>query len=113
MNTLLVGQQGLVWVGVLLVVVVALGAAGAAAVPATVPESARKIPVAYDVDVVVVGGGVSAVAAATAAAKDGAKVFLAAPRPYLGQDLAGTLLGQLVNVQCGRLSPRPVRPALR
>lgn len=53
-------------------------------------ESARDIPIAYDVDVVVVGGSSAAVAAAVAAAEDGAKVFLAAPRPYLGEDLCAT-----------------------
>lgn len=55
-----------------------------------VRESAREIPLAYQVDVVVVGGTTGAVAAATAAAKAGAKVFLAAPRPYLGEDMAAT-----------------------
>jgi len=65
----------------------------AAALAATphVMESARKIPVAYQVDVVVVGGSTGAVAAAVEAAKGGAEVFLAAPRPYLGEDMAGTL----------------------
>ena len=53
-------------------------------------QSARKIPIAYDVDVVVVGGSTAAVASAVAAAKQGAKVFLAAPRPYLGEDLCAT-----------------------
>ena len=57
----------------------------------TVAESARRIPVAYQVDVVVVGGSSAAVAAAAAASDAGASVFLAAPRPYLGDDLAGTL----------------------
>ena len=56
-----------------------------------VRESARDIPVAYQVDVVVVGGGTGAVAAAVAAAEKGAKVFLAAPRPYLGEDVCGPL----------------------
>jgi flavin-dependent dehydrogenase len=56
----------------------------------TVSESARKIPIAYDVDIVVVGGSSGAVAAASAAAEEGAKVFLAASRPYLGQDICGT-----------------------
>ncbi|MBT3288555.1 MAG: FAD-dependent oxidoreductase [Victivallales bacterium] len=59
--------------------------------PDAVRESARSVPVAYDVDVVVVGGTVGAVAAASACAKAGAKVFLAAPRPYLGEDLAAPL----------------------
>jgi len=57
----------------------------------TVNESAREIPVAYEVDVVVVGGGTGAVSAAIAAAEDGAKVFLAAPHPYLGEDMTATL----------------------
>ncbi|MHC4326430.1 MAG: FAD-dependent oxidoreductase, partial [Planctomycetota bacterium] len=53
-------------------------------------ESARDIPVAYDVDVVVVGGTSGGVAAAVAAAQSGARVFLAAQRPYLGEDICGT-----------------------
>ncbi len=53
-------------------------------------QSARNIPVAYDVDVVVVGGSSAAVASAVAAAEQGAKVFVAAPRPYLGEDLCAT-----------------------
>jgi flavin-dependent dehydrogenase len=57
---------------------------------AEVLESARGIPVACDVDVVVVGGSTGAVAAAARAAKDGAKVFLAAPRHYLGDDMCAT-----------------------
>lgn len=56
-----------------------------------VAESARAIPVVYDVDVVVVGGSTGGVSAAVAAAQAGAKVFLAAPRPYLGEDMCGTL----------------------
>jgi len=55
-----------------------------------VVASAREIPVAYDVDVVVVGGTSGGVAAAVEAAQKGAKVFLAAERPYLGEDLCGT-----------------------
>jgi len=55
-----------------------------------VNESARHIPVAYDVDVVVVGGTSGGVTAAVAAAEHGAKVFLAAERPYLGEDICGT-----------------------
>jgi flavin-dependent dehydrogenase len=58
--------------------------------PSAVNESARDIPVAYDVDVVVVGGTSGGVAAAVEAAKKGARVSLAAERPYLGEDLCGT-----------------------
>lgn len=70
-----------------------LGCLAGAGAPAedVVNESARQIPVAYDVDVVVVGGSTGAVSAAIAAAQGGAKVFLAAPYPYLGDDMTATL----------------------
>ena len=55
----------------------------------SVLASARRIPVAYDVDVVVVGGSTGGVAAAVSAAEKGAKVFLAAQEPYLGVDVCG------------------------
>jgi len=42
--------------------------------------------------VVVVGGSTGAVAAAVEAARSGSKVFLAAPYPYLGDDMTATLL---------------------
>jgi hypothetical protein len=73
-----------------LVAVAGLVPGWGSAVPA-VAESERAIPVSAEVDVVVVGGTCGAVAAAEAAAKAGARVFLAAPRPYLGDDVAGTL----------------------
>ena len=63
---------------------------GAAEVP-MVNQSARQIPVVYQVDVAVVGGGTGAVSAASAAAGEGATVFLAAPYPYLGDDMTATL----------------------
>ena len=53
-------------------------------------QSARNIPIAYNVDVVVVGGSLAAVAAATEASRAGAKVFLVAQEPYLGEDICGT-----------------------
>ena len=56
----------------------------------TVNESARDIPAAYDVDVVIVGGSTGAVTSAVAAAQKGATVFLATSRPYLGEDVCGT-----------------------
>ena len=59
--------------------------------PPSVRESARQVPVAAEADVVVVGGSTGAVAAAIEAAQHGARVFLAAPRHYLGDDMAGTL----------------------
>ena len=51
----------------------------------------ETVPVAYDVDVVVAGGGCGAVAAALAAKKEGASVFLLTPYNYLGEDVAGTM----------------------
>jgi NADPH-dependent 2,4-dienoyl-CoA reductase/sulfur reductase-like enzyme len=54
----------------------------------TVRESARRIPVVAAVDVVVVGGTIAGVAAATEAARAGRSVYLVAPRPHLGEDLA-------------------------
>ncbi len=53
-------------------------------------QSARDIPVAYNVDLVVVGGSLAAVSAAVEGAKAGAKVFLVAQEPYLGEDICGT-----------------------
>ncbi len=73
----------------LLAALLALAAAGRAA--DQVNESAREIPVAYEVDVVVVGGGTGAASAAITAAEQGASVFLAAPYPYLGDEMTATL----------------------
>lgn len=54
-------------------------------------QSARAIPIVADVDVAVIGGSTGAVAAAVSAANEGARVFLAAPQPYLGDDMTATL----------------------
>lgn len=54
-------------------------------------EAPRELPVLQEVDVLVIGGGSGAVQAAQKAAACGASVFLAAPRPYLGDDIAGTM----------------------
>ncbi len=53
-------------------------------------QSEREIPVAYNVDVVVVGGSTAGVAAAVEASREGASVFLLAQEPYLGEDVTGT-----------------------
>ncbi len=56
-----------------------------------VAETAREIPVAANVDVLVAGGSSGAVEAACEAARQGATVFLIAPTPYLGTDMCSTL----------------------
>lgn len=56
----------------------------------SVTQSARQIPVVCDADVIVAGGSTAGVSAAVSAAKEGAKVFLIANRPYLGQDFCRT-----------------------
>jgi hypothetical protein len=58
---------------------------------ASVVEGPRELSVLQEVDVLVIGGGSGAVQAAQKAAACGATVFLAAPRPYLGEDMAGAL----------------------
>ncbi|MFP4176112.1 MAG: FAD-dependent oxidoreductase [Candidatus Brocadiia bacterium] len=50
-----------------------------------------RIQIVEEHDVAVAGGSVRAVAAAVEAARCGCRVFLAAPRSYLGEDLCGTL----------------------
>ena len=52
-------------------------------------QSERQIPIAYEVDVAVIGGSTAAVAAAVAASMQGAKVFLVAQQTYLGEDICG------------------------
>ncbi|MBS3775333.1 MAG: FAD-dependent oxidoreductase, partial [Bacteroidales bacterium] len=54
-------------------------------------ESERNIPLIDSVDIVVVGGSTAAVAAASKASRNGATVFLVAPRLYLGEDICSTL----------------------
>ncbi|NOX99823.1 MAG: FAD-dependent oxidoreductase [Verrucomicrobia bacterium] len=93
---------------------------------ATITESSREIPLAYDVDVIVVGGTTRGVAAAVAAAEQGASVFLAASRPYLGVDMCATYrlwlekgevpvspLGKAIFAKAAKHLPAPpLKPAL-
>jgi len=78
-------------VALAMAVTVAAACAGGETGRAAVVESARSIPLACEVDVVVVGGTTAGVAAAVSAAEQGASVLLIAPRPYLGEDLCATL----------------------
>jgi len=54
-------------------------------------QSSRQIPVVREVDLVVVGSTLGAVAAATEAAKEDVKVLLLGSRSYLGEDLCATM----------------------
>ena len=65
--------------------------AAGVACAAGVVENEKTLPLVQDVDVVVLGGSAGAVAAAVKAAEAGSKVFVVAPRPYLGEDMAGKL----------------------
>ncbi|MCF8361828.1 MAG: FAD-dependent oxidoreductase [Prolixibacteraceae bacterium] len=56
-----------------------------------ISKRATGINILATVDVLVMGGSAAGVAAATAAAKSGASVFLVASEPYLGYDICGTL----------------------
>ncbi len=56
-----------------------------------VTVSERQLPIAYEVDVLVVGGSTGDVAAAIEAQKAGAKTMLITERPYLGDDMTATL----------------------
>lgn len=62
-----------------------------AASAAGLVEPSQQLPLAQDVDVVVVGGSCGGVAAAEAAAQAGAKVFLVTAYASLGEDVAGSL----------------------
>lgn len=50
-----------------------------------------QLPVIFDVDLLVAGGSAAGVAAAVEASRNGAKVVLVTPDPYLGWDICGTL----------------------
>jgi len=73
------------------ILALSVAAVASAAAPQAVVQTPRDIPIAQQVDVLVVGGSTGAVAAATAAAQQGAKVFLVTPRNYLGDDMTATL----------------------
>ncbi len=53
--------------------------------------SPHRLPIVDTCDLLVLGGTCAAVAAALAARAAGLRVLLAAPRPYLGEDIAGAL----------------------
>jgi hypothetical protein len=62
---------------------------------AFISEPERTIPVRYEVDVLVVGGGSSGIAAAVSAARLGASVLLVERNGYLGGTMAMVTLGSI------------------
>jgi len=72
---------------ILLVLLIAAEVLSAQPATRTVVEQSKHIPIAYDVDVVIVGGSSAGVAAACEARRNGARVFLISDRPYVGVDM--------------------------
>jgi 2-polyprenyl-6-methoxyphenol hydroxylase-like FAD-dependent oxidoreductase len=65
-------------------------------------EAARETPVRHEADVLVVGGGSAGVAAAVAAAREGADVLLVERQGYLGGLATGGLIILLLTLDDGR-----------
>jgi hypothetical protein len=70
--------------------------------PTSIREAARDTPVRYETEVLVVGGGSAGVAAAVAAARDGADVLLAERYGSLGGLATGGLIILLLTLDDGR-----------
>ena len=68
----------------------------------TLHEAARDTPVRHETDVLVVGGGSAGVAAAVAAAREGADVLLVERHGYLGGLATGGLIILLLTLDDGR-----------
>jgi len=67
-----------------------------------IQEPERRLPVRYEPDVLVVGGGSAGVAAAVAAARSGASVLLVERHGYLGGLATGGLILLLLTLDDGR-----------
>lgn len=74
----------------------------AAASITSIREPERDLPVRYETDVLVVGGGSAGVAAAVAAARSGAEVLLVERQGYLGGLATGGLIALLLTLDDGR-----------
>jgi 2-polyprenyl-6-methoxyphenol hydroxylase-like FAD-dependent oxidoreductase len=70
--------------------------------PGEIEEPSRRTPVTHRADVLVVGGGSAGVAAATAAARNGADVLLVERYGYLGGLATGGLILLLLTLDDGR-----------
>jgi hypothetical protein len=67
----------------------------------TIVEQPVEVPVAAEVDVVVVGGGVGGIAAAVAAARNGAKVALVERLGFMGGCATATMMDVMGEFQAG------------
>jgi hypothetical protein len=65
----------------------------------TIDAPAEQVPVLYDADVVVVGGGLSGVGAALGAARGGAKTVVIERTGFLGGWIRGTGLGNVMAIK--------------
>lgn len=88
----------------LLILICCVPTSRAVAVPDTIDEPQRKTEVLHDVDVVVIGGGLSGVGAAVGAARTGAKTLVIERTGYLGGWLRGTGLGAVLGIRNWRPS---------
>lgn len=78
-------------------------------------QDAGQLPVWKDVDVLVVGATASGIAAASAAADKGARVFVMSSLPYAGEDICGSFLfwPKVLQSSCplfSRLFPSSIAP---
>ena len=76
-----------------------LGMTVCATAQETIDAPAENVPVLYDADVVVVGGGLSGIGAALGAARGGAKTVVVERTGFLGGWIRGTGLGNVIAVK--------------
>ena len=75
----------------------------------TILESARTLPIAYEADVAVLGGGPAGLAAAVAAAREGARVILVEKNGYMGGNATAGLLSYLIGMYASAPTPDGTR----
>src|SRR5690242_9339826 len=87
-------------------IAVLLFATTAALAREMVDVPAQKVPLLYQADVVIVGGGLSGVGAAVGAARSGAKTIVIERTGYLGGWIRGNSLGNVIAINGWRPSLR-------
>lgn len=82
--------------------------------PRTITEAAREIPVIAEVDVLVAGGGPAGIAAAIAAAREGARTLLVERYGYLGGMITGANVVAILGMGDGyRVKARGILAEIR